>query len=265
MSRSRGERRPRGDRAPEQVLYAPEAAAGSRVRIEGPEADHGLRSLRLRTGAEVYLVDGRGTRFQGEVVSVAKRALEVEVLRAQPIAVWPTRRVALAAGVLKSTRMDIVVEKASELGVDAFHPLNLKHCVARPHERGVKRDRWERLAVESLKQCRRARLMTVHPPTDLPHFLASLPVPGGLWFAEPSGGAIAGAAQHLTDASCLTLVVGPEGGLAPEEVEGLTGAGGIPVTLGGHRLRAETAAVTLVTAALAILGELDHGVSAPVA
>jgi 16S rRNA (uracil1498-N3)-methyltransferase len=240
---------------PEQVLYldAP-SAAGRRVRIEGGEAVHALSSLRLRSGNAVAMVDGCGKRYHGHITALDRHGLDVEVEREEVLAEWPSRAIWLGAGVLRSTRMDAVIEKASELGAARFVPLLLKRCVARPHEDGAKQERWHRIAVESLKQSKRARLLDVSPPADLDMFLSMLPAGRTLWAADPSGQDPAEAARPMP-ADPLVLVVGPEGGLAPEEEGILERAGARFVRLGGHRLRAETASQTLLAAALTVLGE----------
>ena len=240
---------------PEQVLYlgAP-ATVGRGARIEGSEADHARRSLRLRSGDQVALVDGCGKRYHGRIASLDRQGLEVTILSEEPLAVWPSREIWLGAGVLRSTRMDGIVEKASELGATRFVPLLLKRCVARPHEEGTKQERWHRIAVESLKQSRRAMLLDVAPPMDLETFLKALPAGRSLWVADPAGEDPAEAARHIRP-GLLALLVGPEGGLAPEETGALERAGARFLRLGGHRLRAETAAQTLLGAALTVLGE----------
>ncbi len=257
MGRRRDRSGPPPGEEPEQVLYLEDPPVpGQPVRLGGGEAAHARRSLRLRTGSPVSLVDGLGTRYHGRVTALDKQGLEVEVERSEAIPAWPRRRIWLGAGVLRSTRMDVVVEKASELGVERLVPLVLKRCVARPAEAGTKEDRWHRLAVESLKQCRRARLLEVAAPSTLDELLEARPAGARLWVADPAGEAPARAAGDVPPEAPLLLVVGPEGGLAPEEHGVLERAGARFVGLGGHRLRAETAGVALVAAALAVLGEL---------
>ncbi len=258
-------RRHSGDDEPEQVLYLESGAApGQTVRLEGGEAVHARKSLRLRTGDPVHMVDGRGGRFAGVITNLDKHGVDVHVDTEERVDVWPRRPVWLGAGVLRSTRMDFLIEKASELGVTRFVPLLLNRCVARPAEDGAKQERWHRLAVESLKQSRRARLLDLAAPADLDAFLDMLPEGAELWVADPEGRAPAAVARDTGDGP-LVLVVGPEGGLAPEERGVLERAGGRFVRLGGHRLRAETAVVTLLASALATLGEMDPpaGTAAP--
>jgi len=151
--------------------------------------------------------------------------------------------------------MDTLVEKASELGVKRLVPLLLEHCVARPEVEGTKLDRWLRIAVESLKQSKRAHLMEVGPPSDLEAFLDALPSSRSLWVADPGGAAAMEAGREARDGP-LVLVVGPEGGISLSEIKQLEDSGAVLVRLGGNRLRAETAALALVTAGLLALGEM---------
>ncbi len=253
------ERGRRGSREgePEQVLYLGSGArVGESIRIEGSEADHARRSLRIRSGDAIHLVDGVGHRFAGHVADLDKRSIEVAVESVEDLSPWPDQRLILAAGVLRSTRMDQVVEKASELGVERFVPLVLARSVARPHEAGAKLDRWRRIAVESLKQCRRATLMDVAEPMELGAFLLTLPETGTLWVADPDGED----PRHRVDppwgGGPLVCVVGPEGGLDETEMGLLQRRGGLGVRLGGHRLRAETASLALVAAALTVIGAM---------
>jgi 16S rRNA (uracil1498-N3)-methyltransferase len=246
------------DPPPEQVLYQDaDLVPGRRTRLVGSEADHGKRSLRLRSGDPVHLVNGRGSRYQGRVVDLGKQFLEIEVVSEEALPVWPRRPIWLGAGVLRSTRMDTLVEKASELGVTRFVPLLLERSVARPGEEGAKEERWHRIAIESLKQSRRARLMDVDPPRGLDAFVGDLPPGTMLWVADPEGEDPVLAARGASTGP-LALVVGPEGGLSPRERSFVTGRKALLVSLGGNRLRSETAAMTLLTAALVTLGELGN-------
>jgi 16S rRNA (uracil1498-N3)-methyltransferase len=208
-------------------------------------------------------VDGAAHRYAGRILDLDRREIRVQVDGVEELPLWPGRTLWLGAGILRSTRMDVVVEKASELGIARFVPLLLERCVARPADAGTKEDRWHRLAVESLKQSRRARLMEVAPPTDLASFLEEIPAPADLWFGDPDGGSLAEAAGKRGEGP-LVLLVGPEGGVAPREEERLRERGGVPIRLGGNRLRAETAGLALVAGALAVLGELGGEGPGPV-
>lgn len=245
--------------APEQVLFvAAQPAPGEVVHIRGNEAQHARRSLRVRSTDRVHLVDGCGHRYRGTVTTMDKDAIGVAVEEVETIPAWPVRTLWVGAGILRSTRMDFVVEKASELGATRLVPLLLTRCVARPSETGAKLDRWRRLAVESLKQSRRARLMELGDPSSLEAFLEDCPAESTLWVADPEGVPPAQAAT-ATGPGPVVLVVGPEGGLTPDETSVLRGRGARFVRLGSHRLRAETATLTLLASALSALGEMAPG------
>ena len=254
MVKRRSTRQPRrrGDREPEQVLYVERGAAvGATVMLDGAEADHARRSLRLRTGDPVSVVDGAGSRFHGVISGLDKHHVAARLDRVELIEPWPHRELWLGAGVLKSTRMDVVVEKASELGVSRLFPVLFKHCVSRPHEDGAKVERWRRIAVESLKQCKRARLMQVEEPVTLEAFLEHIPADAELVVADPEGVAPRSPVARGT----LVLTAAPEGGIAPDELETLSRMGARRVRLDGNRLRAETAALALVVSLLAVSGD----------
>jgi 16S rRNA (uracil1498-N3)-methyltransferase len=241
---------------PEQLLYLDHPTEpGRKITLGGAEAGHARKSLRLRTGDAVVLVDGRGCRYPGHITDLTKTEVTVRVDAAEPVPTWPRRTIWMGAGILRSTRMDTLIEKASELGVTRLVPLLLRRSVARPHEEGSKQVRWHRLAVESLKQSRRSHLMAVEDPRSLGAFLEGVPAGASLWVADPRGRSPLEAAREALSEP-LVLVVGAEGGLAPDERDLLLARGGIPVGLGGNRLRAETAALALVTGALASLGEM---------
>jgi len=235
---------------PEQVLYQDaDLVPGRTTRLEGSEADHARKSLRLRTGDAVHLVNGRGRRYAGRVADLGKQYVEVAIESEDILPPWPRATLWLGAGVLRSTRMDTLVEKASELGVTRFVPLILERSVAKPGSEGTKEDRWHRLAIESLKQSRRATLMEVDAPQTLESFLNALPTGAEVWAADPDG-------EHPSQApvttwpGTLAMVVGPEGGLSSREERILVEKGARFIALGRNRLRAETAAIALVTSAI---------------
>ena len=239
---------------PEQVLYHPDLAA-PRLTLDPDESRHAIKSLRLRSGDKVVVADGKGSWGLGRITGIGKKRVEVTVSRVEARPRWPRRELWLGMGVLKSQRMDLVLEKASELGVSRFTPLLMQRCVARPGRGGAKDERWHRLALESMKQSRRSHLMGVAGPQELPDFLDRLPEEREVWVADPEGSP----PPEPGGAGPLVLVVGPEGGLAPEELERLRACGSKAISLGGNRLRAETAALALTVTALQRLGSFDVG------
>jgi len=145
----------------------------------------------------------------------------------------------LAPALLKGTRMDLVVEKATELGVRRLAPVLTRHAVSRTGHV----ERWRRIAVAAAKQSGRTRVPDVDAPLPLADVLAA-PWPG--LRLVPWEGDVEDRVSALPDrAADVVAVVGPEGGLAEDEMALARAHGFTPLTLGPRRLRAETAAIVI--------------------
>ncbi len=194
-----------------------------------PTTSHHLeRVLRLRPGATLTLHDGRGTEQTATVVAI--RPVRVAPV-GPPRPVPPPVPLHLALPVLKHQAMDRALRMATEAGVSAFHPLLTERTVAK----GERRERWERIVVSATNQCGRAHVPVLHPLLPLETFLDDPPTPS-IVFGAP------GAPAPVPAGGPCTLVIGPEGGLAPREVDRLLDQGATPIGLGPYILRAETAA-----------------------
>lgn len=232
--------------------FAPDTNVAHRLR----------RVLRLQEGDTLRLCDGLGQAVQavwqqGQLVPKPETALR---LPAGPCAVT------LAVGVIKGERMDWLVEKAAELGVDVLQPLLLQHCVVRlqGRDRTDKQARWQGLADAALEQCGRLHRMQVAVPQTLEQWLAT-PVHQVLWLADERPGAVPAAQAPLpSPGGGLAAVIGPEGGLAEAERAQLLVRGATPVALSANVLRAETAALAAaVIAAGRLTADLASNLSNP--
>lgn len=249
-------------------FHAPEArAAGDVIVLPEDEAQHLLRVLRLSAGAAVRVFDGRGHEFDAVVEDPAasglgRKTVAVRLLAARAAAPEPRVALTLAQAVLKGDKMDDVVRDAVMLGVAAIHPV----VTARAEvslatlERGRRRERWQRIAVSSAKQCGRAVVPAVEEPVDFDTFLgrvASMAVPGqALMCVEPE--AAAGDLMSLADVSAAppheaTLLIGPEGGWDPSELEAADVCR--KLTLGARTIRADAMPVVAIAALFARWGE----------
>jgi 16S rRNA (uracil1498-N3)-methyltransferase len=221
------------------------AGAQSGSLLEGEE--HHLRVRRAAEGDIVEVRDGEGLLGTGRLARQGK-GWAVEVTDAER-APRPARlTLAVAAG--DRDRFEWVVEKATELGVSSIIPLETERTAGvASRVRSQHLDRFRRQALESVKQSGAAWAARVEEPLSLGD-LAARPLEGQGWVAEASGGAVPAAVGTAP----LTVVVGPEGGLTTGELDRLQGAGYVPVRLGPHTLRFETAAI--VAAAAAVAGRL---------
>lgn len=224
-------------------LTDPLPPPGETVLLDGPEGRHAAMVRRIRTGETVVLADGAGRAVSGPVVATGKQTLTVQVAehRIEPA---PGLRYVVAQALAKGDRGELAVELLTEVGVSEIVPWQASRSIVRwSGERGTKAlARWRSSAREAAKQSRRLWVPTVTDPLgtaglarriadadlalllheDAPHPLASVEL--------PSSGEV-------------LLVVGPEGGIAPDELTSLTAAGGRAVLLTPHVLRTSTAGV----------------------
>ncbi|MDZ7771870.1 MAG: RsmE family RNA methyltransferase [Balneolaceae bacterium] len=224
------------------LFYAPPVqVSGRRIRLEGQEAHHAARVLRLGPGDPVAVADGRGTRYQGSVVSAGKNGVIVEWASREELP-RPDPYCVLAMGILKKRdRMEFAVEKAVELGAGDVALFRSQHTV----KENVRMDRLESAALAAMKQSRRAWLPGITLHDSLAQVLESHPDTRPLLARQGEGGY----PEELPDreGDSFLLLVGPEGGFSEEEMRHALEAGAEPVRLGGYRLRTETAAVALLS------------------
>ena len=236
-----------------RVHLPPERIEVGRGRLT-PEARHYLADvLRLGAGAEVEVFDGAGGRYPGRL----EEGLETVALGPREDARSGGPEIALLFALAKGDKVDLVVQKATELGAARIVPFAAARSVVRLEgARGEERARrWRRIAEEAARQCGRADVPAVAAPLGLGAALAALP-PGTVPFVFHPGGSPLSHAE-AGGARGLAAVVGPEGGLADEELEACRGARAVRVSLGPRVLRAETAAIVAVALLQARFGDLS--------
>ncbi|MDG9705157.1 16S rRNA (uracil(1498)-N(3))-methyltransferase [Streptomyces sp. DH37] len=226
------------------------AAPGAVLTLEGPEGRHAVAVRRLRVGEEIVLTDGAGTGAFGTVAAVGGRdrlKVSVREVRTDP---EPRPRITVVQALPKGDRGELAVETMTETGVDAIVPWSAARCVTQWRgERGEKALRkWRATAREAGKQSRRLRFPEVAGPATTRQLL---PLLSSAAFAAVlhEEGSEPLATADLPAGGELVLVVGPEGGVAPEELEAFAEAGARPYRLGPSVLRTSTAG----TAAAALL------------
>jgi 16S rRNA (uracil1498-N3)-methyltransferase len=237
-------------------LFVPRARlAGAAAALEASEAHYLTAVLRLAPGAVLEVFDGEGGAHEARLV-VAGAGLGLE-LGPRHDAPAPAARVHLAFALARGERCDLAVQKATEVGVARLTPFQAARSVVRlDAERGAERSRrWQRIAAEAARQCGRADVPVVDPPTTLAGVLAQVP-PGfrALLFYEAGGEPVAEAVDPAAPGHLL--VVGPEGGFAPEEVEAAIAAGARLTSLGPRILRFETAAIVASALVQHLAGDL---------
>lgn len=241
-----------------RVYVAGPLVSDQRVRLEGNAASHITRVLRLRVGAALVLFDGSGGEYQGSIdkahggeviVAVGARA---DTERESPLSVT------LAQGVSRGERMDLVVQKATELGVSHLVPLLTERSVVRltAQQSDRKVNHWRAIVIAACEQCGRNRLPSVAAPVALRQLLKGegRAVPGTRLLLSPGGTATLDRVPR-PDGGVIVLV-GPEGGLTDEEEQAAIAAGFTALRLGPRVLRTETAAIAALTLLQRQFGDL---------
>ncbi len=231
-----------------RFLVSEKLAAGARIQLSADESKHCLRVMRLGAGDRILLTDGKGQEAEATILTADKNGVvtEVTVLREGASRGF---RIELLQAPLKGPKMDWLVEKATELGVDALHVMESQFAVAG----GERVERWQRIAQSAMKQSGNTRMPLLFEAASLDAILARIPAgfsgfllsPGAkTGLAEAVGAAVAQGKSHML------LAIGPEGGFSGAEEEAFAKRGFLPCLLSSQILRGETAAIASLAIAL---------------
>ncbi|MCL2020698.1 MAG: 16S rRNA (uracil(1498)-N(3))-methyltransferase [Betaproteobacteria bacterium] len=233
-------------------FFCASLAAGV-LELPPKAAHHAVNVLRLTLGAHLVLFDGTGGEYPAEIISIKRGKVEVKPGEHRPIERESPLFVRLAQTLQAGEKMDYTLQKAVELGVCAFLPLQGRRSVVRlTGERAAKRyTRWREIAIAACEQCGRNRLPEVAPITPLEDWLrdAGSALPGLKLLLLPGAEQRIPTLERPALKTEITLLAGAEGGLDPIEIEAAHAAGFCPIQLGPRILRTETAGL----AALAVL------------
>ena len=228
------------------------------MQITGRDAHHIMDVLRMGTGDQLQVVADDGISFLGEIAAVSSNTVAVsakEILRETH---EPDVRISLLQGLAKGEKMDLIIQKAVEIGVADIFPVAMTHSVVvlEPSKAEKKVERWQKIAEAAAKQSKRDSIPAVHEVMALGQVLQK-----EKWdlllvaYESENRVSLKEALQAHKEAKTVGVVIGPEGGLSTEEVEDAQKQGGIAVSLGRRILRTETAGLV---AATAILYETDN-------
>jgi len=232
-------------------------AIGQELALPSQAAEHVARVLRLTAGAPITLFNGDGVDYPSVIQSVGKRDVNVRVEAALPITNESPLPLTLAQGVARGEKMDLIMQKATELGVARIVPLLTERSEVKldPSRAEKRLAHWQAVVASACEQSGRARVPEVLPAVSLEHWLRQLPQDGALRLALlPEGTQRPGELKF--GATGGVLVVGPEGGLGQRDTAALTDAGFIGLRLGPRILRTETAGLAALAALQALHGDV---------
>jgi 16S rRNA (uracil1498-N3)-methyltransferase len=226
--------------------------------VDLPEAvAHHLHVVRLQPGAALTLFNGEGGQYRATLIESGKRRATATIEAFEPVEAEAPYAVTLAQGLPEGSKMDWIVEKAVELGVSAIQPLAAARSVVRlSGERLDKRQaHWQGVIVAAVEQCGRNRLAQLHPLADVQPWLAT-PAAGPRILLSPRATESLAGWARANAPQAVTLLIGPEGGLTPQEEDAAVAAGALALSMGPRVLRTETAGL----AALAVLAGAWGGI-----
>ncbi len=243
-----------------RFIFYPDDRVGDTVLLSEAESKHLQTVLRLLPGDSIELMDGVGGVYTASILKVAKRVTAeilavVEVAKEEAVPLW------VCQGVLKSKKMDLVIQKCTELGVHRFVPIVSSRCQGRFNDPQARKkyERWHRISEESCKQCGRSRPMEIIQPVGVKDFLLKQEQESSgqkLLFWEEEKVRLLGDISSLEECKKVQILIGPEGGFTADEVELASGAGWKCVSLGSRILRAETANFASVAIIQHLLGNM---------
>ncbi len=231
--------------------------SGDRVCITGEDAAHLARALRLKPGEQLTVCDGNGSDYLCTACEVTSQLVTAQVVSRQRSAGEPPVPITLYQALCKGDKLELIVQKAVELGATQVVPVQTKRCVSRPESAALARkvERWQKIAAEAAKQSGRGRIPAIAQPLDFGEaiscmkkdpkailFYEEATLPLGKALGRPEGG--------------ISIMTGPEGGFEPEEVAHAEAQGVQICSLGPRILRCETAplcALSIIAGVLEIL------------
>lgn len=241
-------------------FYADERGIADGIaHLPKEDAVHAARVLRMKPGDEAELFCG-GARYLAEMDAFTADDVTLRILRELP-STEAGLRITLYQGLPKADKMELIVQKACELGAARVVPVAMSRCVVKldGKDAAKKQERWQKIAREACKQSGRCVEMEVAMPLaikQLPAALAAHDAAIVPWEDAHQVSLTAFRAAH-PDVRDLAIVIGPEGGMSQEEVDLMSGVGCVPVTLGPRILRTETAGLCAVSALLCLYGDME--------
>ena len=241
---------------------------GEEAILSGQDARHAKTVLRLAPGDKVLLLTGDGREYLAEICSAAGDCIRLMVMSARASSADPGILLTVAIGFLKEKKIDDLIPPLTELGIHHFLPFFAERSVSRPDpQRMASRvERWEKIARESMKQCRRTVAPIISPAVGFDHVLA-LGKNNHLnilfWEEDKHRSPFPPPPKEFTPPLRILIVLGPEGGITETEAAAAEKAGFTLCPLGPRILKAETAAIAATALAQYIYGDMNTSPDSP--
>lgn len=241
-----------------RFFIEPAKIIGHTAFLTEKDARHLTSVLRMKEGEEIYLFDGTGKSYRANIEKISRKEVRAKIISSE-IALSSSPSLHLGQGLLKGKKMDFIVQKATELGVATLHPFVSQHSAAKTPA-AAKTSRWNRISLESCKQCGRPVPLECLSATD---FKSLVSLPDGydlklLFWEKEQTQTVHPFFSPPKSYNSIFVLIGPEGGFSEQEVDIAIASGFKTVTLGKLTLRAETATLASVAVLQYLLGNLGH-------
>lgn len=224
------------------------------ITITGEKAHYLSTVLRCRPDDIVIVTDSTGTAYSACISAITKKQATLLIAGLLHQDNESPLTIILLQGLLKGEKMDLVIQKSTELGVMEIVPMITERSQIRETR---KLQRWQKIAGEASRQCGRNKIPMIHEPETFETVIASQRLDKGIICSEKEGAPFSAALDTFKDRKTIVLCVGPEGGFSEKELRAAEDQGFIVASLGKRILRAETAALTVIALTQFVLGDLS--------
>ena len=239
-------------------LYLPQIfIPGEELSVTGQTAHHVAHVLRIRSGAPVSVFDGKGCEHRAIIKTIKRSEIILEIAEARTVQQEPSLDITLLQGIARNDRMDLILQKAVELGVNNIQPLWMQRSQA--HLKGSRLEKrckhWQGVIISACEQCGRATLPQLGAAMNYADWMHSRNNRGLRLLLQPDSTTGLGTLQSPDDR--IFLLAGPEGGLNTDEQMLAQSAGFLGIRLGPRILRTETAALAALAAMQTLWGDFS--------
>lgn len=245
-----------------------ENISDSRVRLTGTDVNHIKNVLRMEKGERITVCDGEGTFYQCVLEELDPREITADIIGKEEADTELKVRITLFQGLPKRDKLELIIQKAVELGVDEIVPTTTRFCVAKIEDRKKEKkklERWQSICEAAAKQSGRGKIPVVKPPISYKEaVLCGKEMERALIPYEKAEGMqafqkAAAACAQLPAGSRIGIFIGPEGGFSEEEIALAREAGILPISLGKRILRTETAGLCILSVLMLALEAAEEG------
>lgn len=245
----------------QRYFVDPSAWRDNHITITGDDVHHIVRVMRGQTGDHLLISDSNGRLAKVELTALDAKQVDARVVDMLPLVAEPKSPIWVAQALPKADKMELIVQKGTEIGVGAFLPFTSARTIVQydAKKQGKVVERWSKIAKEAAEQAHRDVLPVLHAPQSWKQMLARIPETAATFicYEKQLGEGLRKTLEQVADdGRPVMVIVGPEGGFTEQEITQAVEAGAIAITLGARILRTETAALVAASGILFARGEM---------